>query len=84
MSFKACVFNLATGKSQTTCSFIAKDQLCEVDKISVKQIVNPYAKRYENPFEIDESDIALAAPDFLLTDSDHDDNKQDEIKTLTV
>ena len=84
MSFKACVFNLATGKSQTACSFIVKDQLCEVDKISVKQIVNPYAKRYENPFEIDESDIALAAPDFLLTDSDHDDNKQDEIKTLTV
>ena len=41
-------------------------------------------KRYVNSFEIDESDIALAAPEFLLADSDHDDNKQDEIKILTV
>ena len=37
-----------------------------------------------NPFEIDESNIALAAPELLLSDSDHDDNKQDEIEILTV
>ena len=28
-----------------------------------------------DPFEIDESNIALAAPEFLLTSSDQDDNK---------
>ena len=75
MSFKAYAFNLATGKSQTTCSFLVKDQLCKVGKNCVKRIVNPYTKRYVNPSEIDESNIALAAPDFLLTDLDHDDNK---------
>ena len=46
---------------------------------SVKRIVNLYAKRYANPFEINESVISLAAPEFLLTDLDHDDNKHDGI-----
>ena len=53
-------------------------------KNSVKRILNPYSKRYANPFEIDESDIVLAAPKILLADSDHDDNEQDEIDILPV
>ena len=39
---------------------------------------------YVNPFEIDESDIALTASEFLLIDSDNVDNKQHEVKILTV
>ena len=53
-------------------------------KKSVKRIVNPYTKRYANPFEIDEGVIALAAPEFLLTDLDHDDNEHDKIEILIV
>lgn len=37
-----------------------------------------------NPFEIDKSDIALAVPLFLLVNSDHDDDKQDEMDILIV
>ena len=84
MSFRACAFNLATDEWQKTCSFIVKGQLCKAGKNSVKRVVNPYTKRDINPSEIDASSIALAPPEFLLADSDHDDNKQDEIKVLTV
>ena len=63
---------------------LLKISFAKLEKNSVKRIVNPYKKRYVNPFEIDKSDIAIAAPEFLLTDSDHDHNKQDEIKILTV
>ena len=84
MPFKVCAFNLAIGGSQRTCLFIVKDQLYKAGKNSAKRIVNPYTKRCASPFEIDGNDIAIAAPEFLLTDSDHDDNKQDEIKILTV
>lgn len=52
----------------------------KLEKNSVKQTVNPYKKSYVNPFEIYKSDIALATHDFLWTDSDHDDNKQDVLR----
>ena len=32
-----------------------------------------------NLFEIDDSDIALASPELILVDSDHDDDKQNKI-----
>ena len=63
---------------------LLKISFVKLEKNSVKRVVNPYTKRYVNPFESDESDIGFAAPDFFLTDSNHDDNKQDEIKILTV
>ena len=56
----------------------------KLEKNSVKRNVNPCTKRYVNPFEIDESDIVLASPKFLLTDLDHDHNKQDKIEISTV
>ena len=59
---------------------LLKISFAKLEKSSVKRIVNPYTKRYVNPFEIDESDIGLAASEFLLTDSDHVDNKQDELR----
>ena len=54
------------------------------EKKSVKRIVNRYRKGCVNQFEIDKSGSALAAPEFRLTDSDHDDYEQDEIDILTV
>ena len=63
---------------------LLKISFLTLEKNSAKRIVNPYTKRYASPFEIDGNDIAIAAPEFLLTDSDHDDNEQDEIKILTV
>ena len=58
---------------------LLKISFAKLEKNSAKRIVNLYTKIYLNPFEIDESDIAIAAPEFPLTDSDHDDNKQNEI-----
>ena len=63
---------------------LLKISFAKLEKNYLKRIVNPCTKRYVNPFEIDESDIALAASEFLLTHSDHVDNKQDEFKILTV
>ena len=42
----------------------------------------------ENPFEVDfvvdDNDIALAAPEFLLVDSDQDDDEHDDIDILSL
>ena len=40
-------------------------------------------KKYVNPFEIDESNIESAAPEFVLVDSDQDDDGQDKTDILT-
>ena len=53
---------------------LLKIRFAKLEKNSVKRI----------PFEIDENNITLASPEFPLTDSDHGDNKQDEIEILTV
>ena len=62
--------------------FLLKISFSKLEKKSVKRIINPYTKI--NPFEIDESDMSLAALEFFLIDSDHDDNKQDEIEICVV
>lgn len=41
-----------------------------------KPVVNPYTKRYVNLPEIDESNIASAAPEVYMN---HDNDEQDEI-----
>ena len=84
MSFKACAFNQQQVGYRRHVNSLLKISFPKLEKNSLKRIVNPCTKRYVNPFEIDESDIVLAAFEFLLTHSDYFDNKQDEFKILTV
>ena len=69
---------------QKICLFIAlKRSVLQSWKRNPRQpIVNSYRKKYANPFEIDEGDIALAVPEFLLVNLDNDDDKQNKIDIL--
>ena len=51
--------------------------------MSGKLSVDPYRTKYVNPFEIDESNIELAASEFLLVDLEQDDDRQDKTDILT-
>ena len=63
---------------------LLKISFAKLERNSVKRNANPYTERYVNPLEVDTSHIMLASREFLLTDSDHDQNKQDKIEISTL
>ena len=70
---------------RTLCSFIVlnKITLVKLEKKSWKNNCQSLQKKICKPFEIDESDIALAVSEFPLVDLDYDNDEEDKIEILT-
>ena len=65
---------------QKTTSFIAlrKVSLANPEKVLQSQL-SILTEKNVNLFEIDKSDVAVAAPDFLINDLDHDEDEDIDI-----
>ena len=48
-----------------------------------KPVVNPNQKNVE-PLEIDKRNVAVAAPEFVIVDSDHDQDEDIDFMKLTL
>ena len=72
--------NLATDGSEDNLTHCFKESKpCKAGKEILKNQVLILTKNYLNPFEIDEIDVALIAPEILIVDSDHDEDEDIDI-----
>ena len=80
-----CVIWIWQPMGRTLCSFIVlnKITLVKLEKKSWKNNCQSLQKKICKPFEIDESDIALAVSEFPLVDLDYDNDEEDKIEILT-
>ena len=77
-SFKSCALNLNTDGSEDDLIHCFKEkEPCKAGREILKSQLSILTEKDIDPFEIDDSDVATAAPEFLTLDEDNDVENED-------